>query len=250
MNAELFWSLLIKSSIIVILATLASLAARRGSASRRHLLWLAAVVCLLLLPMAGFRLPSWNVSADKTPMVRPFVAPEPLRVAVRAARPEAAVPASFVEPAPQMGATSLDPAAIVSGIWLAGIFLVLALATFSLLRVAMLIRSGVPWRGNTQTCSELGVRPRVLRCRGLQVPATVGVIRPVILLPEDSLEWDDARLRIALAHEAAHIQRHDWLWQEVARLMCALYCSILSPGSRRGRCAGKASTPATIWYWA
>ena len=52
---------------------------------------------------------------------------------------------------------------------------------------------------------------------------TFGVTRPVIVLPIDARDWDDAELRRALLHELEHIQRGDWIMQIVARVVAAFY---------------------------
>jgi beta-lactamase regulating signal transducer with metallopeptidase domain len=42
-------------------------------------------------------------------------------------------------------------------------------------------------------------------------PATVGVFRPVILLPRRILELPAAIQRAALVHELVHVRRRDWM---------------------------------------
>jgi TonB family protein len=53
--------------------------------------------------------------------------------------------------------------------------------------------------------------------------ATFGVWRPVVIVPEASRDWSDARIRIVLAHEFAHVVRHDWVVQVSAEILRALY---------------------------
>jgi beta-lactamase regulating signal transducer with metallopeptidase domain len=67
---------------------------------------------------------------------------------------------------------------------------------------------------------RIGVRrPVGLRVApGLAMPATVGWLRPLILLPEDWTGWDAAERRAVLAHEMAHVGRGDYLagvWAQV-----------------------------------
>jgi len=57
---------------------------------------------------------------------------------------------------------------------------------------------------------------------GRQMPMTWG-FRPVILLPQGSEHWPEARLRLVLLHELAHIKRHDFHARLLTRLTCALY---------------------------
>lgn len=45
----------------------------------------------------------------------------------------------------------------------------------------------------------------------MAVPVAVGVLRPAIILPLEWRSWDDAKLDAVLAHEGAHVRRHDGL---------------------------------------
>ena len=47
--------------------------------------------------------------------------------------------------------------------------------------------------------------------------------RPIILVPEDALDWSEAHRRVVLRHELAHVARGDALSQLVAGFVCALY---------------------------
>ncbi|HEV2287428.1 MAG TPA: M56 family metallopeptidase [Candidatus Acidoferrales bacterium] len=58
--------------------------------------------------------------------------------------------------------------------------------------------------------------PRLTESEALAVPATIGVLRPVILLPVDWREWDDAKLDAVLAHEVSHVARRDALTLRLA----------------------------------
>ena len=54
-------------------------------------------------------------------------------------------------------------------------------------------------------------------------PATWGWRRPVILVPRPASPWPQARVRIVLLHELAHVKRLDWPVQLVAEVACAAY---------------------------
>jgi hypothetical protein len=54
-------------------------------------------------------------------------------------------------------------------------------------------------------------------------PMTWGVLRPVILLPDEALDWPPGKLAIVLRHEMAHVRRRDGLAQALALIACALY---------------------------
>ena len=88
--------------------------------------------------------------------------------------------------------------------------------THRLIRRAREIKSvtiSVPRRG----------RIRLLESNSVHVPATVGVIRPVVLLPAGWREWGESKVQSVLAHELAHVRRADWLVITLAELNRALY---------------------------
>ena len=57
----------------------------------------------------------------------------------------------------------------------------------------------------------------------LRSAATVGWRKPVILLPIDWRDWSETELRTVLAHELAHIARHDYLAALLARLVAVVH---------------------------
>jgi len=54
-------------------------------------------------------------------------------------------------------------------------------------------------------------------------PYTFGLIKPAIVLPLDSLDWEEGRIRRTLVHELAHVSRFDWFWKMFAQLICAVF---------------------------
>ena len=66
--------------------------------------------------------------------------------------------------------------------------------------------------------------PRLLVTSDLGSPVCCGVFSPVILLPEELVDSDDpSRLRMALNHELAHIERRDIAANALQRLVEALF---------------------------
>jgi beta-lactamase regulating signal transducer with metallopeptidase domain len=57
----------------------------------------------------------------------------------------------------------------------------------------------------------------------LSAPATVGWLRPVILLPAEWRSWDESERRSVLAHEWAHVCRRDYLAALVAHICVAVH---------------------------
>ena len=95
------------------------------------------------------------------------------------------------------------------------------------LKLRRLVREAEPAPAEWQEALEhlsrrLGMtRPvRLLRSAALDVPAAVGWLRPVVLLPVTALTGLSARqLEMVLAHELAHIRRHDFVVNLVQTLV-------------------------------
>src|SRR5207244_2162633 len=85
---------------------------------------------------------------------------------------------------------------------------------------ARLIRHGLRVRSIVH--AGRGKRP-VLVSPLIRGPLAAGVFRPVILLPDTSSGWTLSRRRAVVAHEAAHIRRHDPAILFAAHLATAIY---------------------------
>jgi len=65
--------------------------------------------------------------------------------------------------------------------------------------------------------------PHLAESELVSVPATLGVFRPLILLPVDWREWDAAKFDAILAHEVSHVARRDALTQRISLLHRAVF---------------------------
>ncbi len=112
--------------------------------------------------------------------------------------------------------------------WLAGVLLLslrLLIGYVSAQRLKM--RETRPVAGRWQEtllflCARLGVTQsvRLLESAMVQVPTAVGWLRPVILLPACALTGLTPRqLEAVIAHELAHIRRHDYLVNILQRMI-------------------------------
>jgi GWxTD domain-containing protein len=95
---------------------------------------------------------------------------------------------------------------ITAGLWLLTALTMLSRLLLGLRLSARLIRSSRPIEDGIQECALV------------RVPITVGVIRPVVILPSDWRDWPAAKLRAVTAHERAHVARHDPLRQLAASI--------------------------------
>jgi beta-lactamase regulating signal transducer with metallopeptidase domain len=65
--------------------------------------------------------------------------------------------------------------------------------------------------------------PKIVESAALSVPATLGWLRPTILLPVEWTEWTEPETRAVLAHELSHIARRDALTQTLSRIHRAFF---------------------------
>ncbi len=91
---------------------------------------------------------------------------------------------------------------------------------------------------------EAGIRRRVrlTRTTSMSSPITLGTWRPEICLPERALEsLPPAQLRAMLAHEVAHVARHDDLWLRLTSAVASLlfFQPLNHVATRRLRDAGR-----------
>lgn len=220
----------------ILLAALAGTALmRRTSAAARHLVWLAALAALLLLPVARGFVPEWRVlpatpvvfAPAQTPAAAPVAAPAALADAGTAeSAPSAAVPAQ-----PPAIRSPLDWKTLALLAWAAGVAMLVLRLAYGLVRVRWIERRATEltddgWVRLTDGLARrlgLGRIVRLLREPGATVPMTWGIFRPVILLPREADGWDDERRRVVLAHELAHVRRWDALTQWIAHVALAVY---------------------------
>ena len=137
--------------------------------------------------------------------------------------------ASAATPRREHPRRSSHVAGALRALWIAGT-VVFLLPVFSVLwRLSTIRRTGLPvaWGRDAiaRLATERGVHKPVelLEHEAVPGPMTFGITRPVIVLPLDAREWDEAELRRALMHELEHIKRGDWLMQIVARAVAACY---------------------------
>src|SRR5207245_7413869 len=84
------------------------------------------------------------------------------------------------------------------------------------------------WLNGTSAavCRWLGIRrtPPLSMTNGVGSPLLAGVVQPVIVLPVALLvERAPAELELMLAHELAHLKRHDLLWAWLPTLARGLF---------------------------
>jgi hypothetical protein len=120
-----------------------------------------------------------------------------------------------------------DTRARASRSWLPRVLLVVYV-TGVLLFVARLwhgwrLASGMAGRAMRRGPVRTDVGQHVYESPEVIVPMTVGAMRPVIVLPIDWRAWDSETLAAIIAHEMAHVRRHDASIAFAAHLNRALF---------------------------
>ncbi len=116
-------------------------------------------------------------------------------------------------------------------VWLGGTSLFFARLMVALLYVAWLVqrcclRPHPRWqRVAGQMAHEMGIRRnvRLLFSPRLQVALSVGLWKPLVVLPASAQTWSASRMRSILLHELAHVRRWDNMVNLASQVVCALY---------------------------
>lgn len=203
-----------RGTVLLVLAGLAVLALRRGSAAARHLAWGLALAGMLALPALTLAAPRWEL-----PWVRVVSVDAPAPVSLPA-------PAAGGE-----GRREVPWGTVVLAVWAAGAALTLGRYGVAVVSVRLIARRATPVTGGEwmlrvdEAAHALGMHEpvRLLRAQGAAMPMTWGILRPVVLIPAEADAWSPQRKRVVLLHEMAHVSRRDCLWQTLVRLACAAY---------------------------
>jgi beta-lactamase regulating signal transducer with metallopeptidase domain len=211
-------SFLWQGAVIGVVAAVALHLARRATATTRYVIGCAALGAMLAMPVITAW---WLQSPDRTGRI----------AVVERALPGAAFDASGLDPAANARAERLVRSATVSSrpaswllllvaLWLMGVAWLTARMVFGWRRVRQLHRVALAtptshWQSAaTRLAAFLGIgrRVHVAECDLVDAPAVVGWLRPVIVMPVAALaNLTPAQADAILAHELAHIQRHDYL---------------------------------------
>ena len=112
------------------------------------------------------------------------------------------------------------------GVGIAGLVPLVGLAQVFRLRRGATTIEDESWLALLDDVSrELRIRRpvRLLKSPRTKMPLTWGVLRPVVLVPDEAESWSGSRRRMVLLHELAHVKRLDWLTQMVGQAACSLH---------------------------
>lgn len=120
--------------------------------------------------------------------------------------------------APSTPVIRINWTAWAAAVWLIGVAAMLARTGSALAGAGRLRRCSrpvEPWvnelASELRRSLHIARRVGVALCDEIFVPAAMGIFRPLVLLPASMLSIPAEQLRAVLAHELAHIRRHDYL---------------------------------------
>lgn len=230
---------IMKTTVVLVLASGAAMAAKGFSAARRHMLWLVALSSCAWLALASPLAPAIVIHAPilavsaVTPATRRTVgSPPPSRgiVGANTSGVRERFPIAEARRRPALGSIPLPSHPLIA-IWIVGCLVLLARDAIGFAGATRLGRRAAV-ANDDETARELasaaaavGGRRRIFLGYSVEVesPIAIGISKPLVLLPVEAKLWSAARRRVVVLHEAAHVSRGDCLSQAIGRFACALF---------------------------
>jgi bla regulator protein blaR1 len=200
---------LVRPSALAAAAWLVLLALKVRHPASRHAVWTAVLIGMMLLPVVSVMAPHWKVPVlpRKQNSAGQAVAGTPVFY-----EPLDSVTRGFELPAVETGSRQAgDRPGGLSYIYLAGLLAVAAYRVMGWVLLRRVISRSRPLRARLRESSDV------------LTPVAVGVLRPAVLLPAGWRSWNANTKRVVLAHESAHLRRHDTLVSALARLVQCVF---------------------------
>ena len=220
----------VRQSIVLLLALGATALLRRRSAAVRHWILTMAIGSALAMPLLVLVSPRWQVPL--TTVAGPLTPLDSTPAGTTGHTAAAATRvASLASPAPSpdgRGTSGLVTA--VLAVWIGGAALGCLTLLLAVVRLVRVTRAA-PVDTGTMRAMVDDISPRlgvgsvvtVRRSDRSALAFTWGLLRPQIVLPISAAEWSTARLGAVLRHELAHVARADWAIQLIAALGRAVW---------------------------
>lgn len=217
----------LRASVVVLAALAVTVALRHRSAALRHWVLAAGILSAAAVAPLGRALPAWDF-----PHEMPSVLDAPIPAKLNTATPlPASNPASRRDSPAARSAAPFPFELVAASVWAAGFTTSALLLLAGAVRLIRVTSRATPitdarWLDlNAELSAHLGLQ-RPVSLLATQLPGMVGTwgwTRPCVLLPNHCETWTDARIRIVLGHELAHIRRHDWGIQIAAEIVRAVF---------------------------
>ena len=233
--------LLVKATLILLLALGITLSMQRASAGARHLVWLVTVAALLLVPalMAWAPIPVRMFPAElgSAPIAAPWIPTQSSSIVNDKTLKDGGIssptPATTASGSIERNTafSAMTGISILLIIWAAVVALIVASLGYSALAVRRIVNRARPldsedWLTPLWEVSDrlaLDEPPRLLRSEDSKMPFACGFLKATIVLPAECDGWSLDRRRAVLLHELAHVRRHDLVGHTLGRVACAVY---------------------------
>jgi len=232
MTASLdFTNLVVRPTLVLLMATIVTLLLRRRSAASRHLVWSGALCGVLAIPLLGAVLPplelpvGGSVAGSVARTIRGWSGTDDPAASGRADDPASASPGILADSGDRSSRIPWAP------LWLAGTAISLAILVTRYAGLHRLERTAAPGDDTPladrldEARRRLGVdrAVRLLVGEADAMPMTWGLRFPRILVPASALEWPEAQTDAVLLHELAHVKRGDVALQRCAELARSVF---------------------------
>jgi beta-lactamase regulating signal transducer with metallopeptidase domain/predicted nucleic acid-binding Zn-ribbon protein len=222
----------VKALLLLAMAAAGAALLQRKPARLRVVVWATALAGTLLIPMVTPVLPRLELPVLPPATTEPLPDPRAglATVAGAIANQPLAHPASLPGPTVLTTPGPRWPTLMLLG-WAAGAGIALSRLGVAVWRTQRLIRRATPvsdgdWLHDLAwTRRRVGLRRtvRIVVSREIEIPATIGVVRPTVIVPDAAGSWPRERREAVLLHELVHVYRLDWPLRLVARLARGCY---------------------------
>ena len=215
---------------ITIVAALGAFLVRNAPARYRHVLWLAALVLCVVVPLL-----SMTPATPASPATSAISAKKSVFISAQPQAPIASAPLSS-EPDPSLPQLTKRRTRVVNSTSFTALSLAFVYALFLAWRGIRLVRfwrqkERLRWSAELKDLSDeaegvarrcraiLGIKKvEVVQSSSARMPYTIGARRPLIVLPSAFCAASEEHLLSALGHEMAHVARRDYLTNLVCEL--------------------------------
>jgi beta-lactamase regulating signal transducer with metallopeptidase domain len=210
--------LVVRTSAILLCASVVAALLRRATPSTRHLVWHLAIVAVVLAPYLMAVVP--NVPIPQVQRVQAVQEVQGVHEVQGVQNVQTVRSIELGIENPTLGTVGTLGTAVVGG-WFVLCWLLSGVSVWRGSRPAP-----EAWVNEARLIAKRVGLARDVRVRRLHreaSPHVAGLFRSVVMMPPSAEGWTAEARQAALVHELTHISRHDRRTQAVAQMACALY---------------------------
>lgn len=231
----------LRASLVLGSAYLLTVCWKRISAASKASVWRMGLVGLFLLPILCVTIPRWDVAIEASRQKETFVkthADSPVLPPPNAQRIKP-VAGPLLEDEIQAAQEEVASAyewrlplfKCLLAMWLCGVLVLIIRWLYDFKSIQRIVSQARPIKDaqidylfkNLLQNKKANRKVHLVEHEAVSSPMTVGILRPVILLPVSARKWSKEQLSVTLLHELAHIDRLDYLTYICAHAVCIVY---------------------------